>query len=321
MSQTPSDWYTFHGDTERSGYVSSSGITTANVSQLKTLHTLELGGPILSTPAIVEGDSSMSARPNGARVDGELSPNGGSLHKIDLETGVIVASYSWLTDRAEGDTHGFTGMGCTPTVVDGRVYFSAFNGRLYCLDANTLTVIWVTDLRVADLGHNQPVSNITHDDQPQAEGWCSPLVVDGKVYVGMGEGENPAPLWLRLLSRSGHGKRDLDLLHEPVRGRQRQQAQRSSWQHGHASFAERLYSLWRLRAVLLSEYRGEGLCRAVGWAPDKGLNRIFCAAGNPGPETDCQGNPGPPNFSGYAYSVLSLDADSGELKGVVQVPP
>ena len=72
------------------------------------------------------------------------------------------------------------------------MYFSAFNGRLYCLDANTLALVWVTDLRVADYAHNQPISNIgTNPAMPQAEGWCSPLVVNGKVYVGMGEGENP----------------------------------------------------------------------------------------------------------------------------------
>ena len=54
------------------------------------------------------------------------------------------------------------------------------------------TLVWVTDLRVADPAHNQPVSNIgTNPANPQAEGWCSPLVVNGRVYVGMGEGENP----------------------------------------------------------------------------------------------------------------------------------
>jgi outer membrane protein assembly factor BamB len=44
--------------------------------------------------------------------------------------------------------------------------------------------VWVTDLRHADPEHGQPV---THMVMP--EGWCSPLVVNGRVYVGFGEGE------------------------------------------------------------------------------------------------------------------------------------
>jgi outer membrane protein assembly factor BamB len=318
MSQTPSDWYTFHGDSERSGFVSESGITATNAANLKTLHTLEVGGPILSTPAIVGGFIYVGTA-NGAQVDGKRSANGGSLHKIDLVNGVIVATFSWLADRAEGDTHGFTGMGCTPTVVEGKVYFSAFNGRLYCLDADTLSQIWITDLRVADLAHNQPVSNIS-GSPPQAEGWCSPLVVDGKVYVGMGEGENPdlygfvycldahtgKVIWILCTSQFEAG---IDNKPNQLPGDKVKPPVPSG------------FTVFGQAGGLPPSVVVRGCVVWSGLSYDKGLNQIFCATGNPGPESDWQGNPGPANFGGYAYSVLAIDADSGELKGVVQIPP
>ena len=184
----------FHGDTAHTGNVTGSSITSKTVAGLKALYTKQIGGAILSVPAIANGSIYVGTA-NGTTVDGAEVANGGSFLKIDLATGEIQQSYFWNTLRHEGDTHGFTGMGCTPAIVGGMVYFSAFDGKLRCLDAETLELQWCTDLRVADLKQNQPVTNTMgtagDNGQAQAEGWCSPLVVDGRVYVGMGEGENP----------------------------------------------------------------------------------------------------------------------------------
>ena len=284
MSQTPSDWYTFHGDSERSGFVSNSGITAANVSKLKTLHTLEVGGPILSTPAIVGGFIYVGTA-NGARVDGKPTPNGGSLHKIDLAKGVIVATFSWLTDRAEGDTHGFTGMGCTPTVVDGKVYFSAFNGRLYCLDADTLSQIWVTDLRVADLPHNQPVSNISSSSPPQAEGWCSPLVVNGKVYVGMGEGENPDLYGFVYCLDAGTGNVIWILCTSQFEAGTDNQPNQLPGDKVKPPLPPG-FTVFGQAGGPPPNVVVRGCVVWSGLSYDEALNRIFCATGNPGPEVD-----------------------------------
>ena len=119
MSQQSGDWSTFHGDPARSGFVGTSGITAATVGRLKTLHTLQLGGPVLATPAVA-GGFAYAGTANGTRTGQAAAPNGGTLHKIDLLAGTVVATFAWPTDRAEGDTHGFTGMGCTPTVGGGR---------------------------------------------------------------------------------------------------------------------------------------------------------------------------------------------------------
>jgi outer membrane protein assembly factor BamB len=312
MSQAAGDWWTFHGDTDRSGFVSNSEINAGNAARLKTLHTLQLGGPILSTPAVVDGCVYVGTA-NGTRDGQTASPNGGSFHKIDLQQGIITATFSWLTDRSEGDTHGFTGMGCTPAVVDGRVFFSAFNGRLYCLDADTLSPVWVTDLRIADPAKNQPVSNISGNPAlPHAEGWCSPLVVNGRVYVGIGEGENPdlygfvycldadsgKVVWIFCTSQFEEGKDNvpnqipIDAVDTPL-------------PPGFTLYGDPN----KLPVPVVA--RGCVVWSALTYDPT--LKRVFCATGNPQPDSPL---PAP----GYAYSVLALDAGTGTLEGKVQVP-
>src|SRR5262249_51440380 len=53
----PTGWWMYHGDPEHTGFVSDSKLSTANVAtaSFQTLFTLQLGGPILSVPAISDG--------------------------------------------------------------------------------------------------------------------------------------------------------------------------------------------------------------------------------------------------------------------------
>src|SRR5579872_3654994 len=186
---TPTGWWMYHGDARHTGAVEGSSINSKNVGGLKLLHDLHLGGPVLSVPAVTNGYVYVGLANNRS----SLGSNGGALCKINLETGKTEASFQWDINPDERDSHGFTGMGCTPAVVDGKVIFSAFNGVIYCLDEKTLGLSWATNLRYPDPGHNQWVDNFNSGvpGAPLAEGWSSPLVVNGKVYVGFGEGENP----------------------------------------------------------------------------------------------------------------------------------
>lgn len=192
----PQGWWMYHGDAAHTGERTGGKIDHTTVSKLQTLHTLDLDGQVLSVPAVTDGYVYVGI----ANSQAAAAMNGGSFYKISLETGDIAETFTWAIDAAQGDTHGFLGMGCTPAVVDGRVYFSAFDGKCYCLDADDLALQWVVDLRHADLAHNQPVTNtrgttdnpVKPDDHfPVVAGWSSPVVANGKVYVGMGEGENP----------------------------------------------------------------------------------------------------------------------------------
>ena len=145
----PSGWWMYHGDPAHTGFVSDSNLNTATVasSNFKTLATLELGGPILSVPAVTDGFIYVGV----ANYHKAQGGNGGALHKIDIKSGKTVNTFSWNLGSDNEDAHSFTGMGCTPLVFNNRVYFGAFNGKLYCLSADSLKLQWVTDLRNDEL--------------------------------------------------------------------------------------------------------------------------------------------------------------------------
>ncbi|MEA2822668.1 MAG: quinohemoprotein ethanol dehydrogenase [Bradyrhizobium sp.] len=195
---TNSGWWMYHGDPAHTGFVGTgSAINAAALSGGKfgILHTLNVGGSILSVPAVTGGFIYVGLA-NSRAVIGEL---GGTLLKIELASGLIVGKFTWSIPENDRDAHGFCGMGCTPSVVGdsntGKVYFVGFNAKLYCLNAGDLSLVWTTDLRNRDLAHNQPIQTFdpTADPTvtPPAAGWSAPLVINGRVYLGIGEGENP----------------------------------------------------------------------------------------------------------------------------------
>lgn len=186
-------WWMYHGNPEHTGYVSDSDLNSKSVGStgFGILHELQLGGPVLSVPSIEDGFIYVGLANYQQTPDG--SGNGGALHKIDIQKGAIVNTFAWNLGSDMEDVHSFTGMGSTPLLTNACVYFGAFNGKFYCLDKETLTELWVVDLRNQDLAHNQPVIN-TNGAPPAAVIWTSPVISsDGtKVYVACGEGENPA---------------------------------------------------------------------------------------------------------------------------------
>jgi len=174
----PRDWWMHHRDAEHTGAAQCSAIRRTNAGTLRQRRKICLEGPIVSMPCIVAGKIYVgtSSRPLGI---------GGTLYKIDLATGVCEASFSF--SDVQGDWRApHAGVGSSPAVTGGKVYFSALTGKVYCLDAGTLACSWITNLRHRDLAQNQPVE---HRAAP-ANGWSSPLVVNDRVYVGFGEGEN-----------------------------------------------------------------------------------------------------------------------------------
>ena len=185
-------WWMYQGGPAHGGYVTDTRIDSGNAALLRILHTLELGGPILSVPAVTDGYAYVGVANNHS----QPGSNGGGLFKVNLATGQTESSYTWPIDPAQRDSHGFTGMGCTPAVANGNVYFVGFDGVMYCVSqADVSTLRWTTNLRYADPGQNQPVTNDfppqDPPSRPPAAGWSSPVVVGNNVYLGIGEGENP----------------------------------------------------------------------------------------------------------------------------------
>jgi outer membrane protein assembly factor BamB len=314
---TPSGWWMYHGDPAHTGYVSDSSLNSKNVGSatFTTLFTLELGGPVLSVPAVVDGFVYVGIA-NSQQAQGG---NGGALHKIDVQTGKIVSTYSWDLGNDLRDTHSFTGMGSTPAIINGRVYFGAFNGKFYCLDQEDLSEIWFTDLRNEDILHNQPITNNAGVlmGLPAAVIWSSPVLsADGsKVYVGCGEGESPELysfvycldtntgniVWIFCTNQfvKDQPNQPNDLPAPVVLG----------------TLPPQFTSITTAPIVMGSSVWGS-------IAYDKVLNRLYCSTGNQQPEANQPGSPLVPELPspGYSNGLLSLDADTGEFRAFFQVP-
>jgi len=317
----PTGWWMYHGDPAHTGFVSDSNLNTSTVasSSFQTLFTLQLGGPILSVPAVTDGFIYVGIANYHAAEGG----NGGALLKIDLTTGKTVNTFSWDLGQDNEDAHSFTGMGCTPMIFNDRVYFGAFNGKFYCLSQDTLALEWVTDLRNEDLAHNQPITNINGvgAGYPAAVIWTSPVVsADGtKLYVGCGEGENPQlysfVFCLDTLTGNVHwiyctNVFSNDSVNQP-NVLPEQAVQTLPPPSG--------YTLFKGEPIVM----GCSVWGAIAY--DAELNRIYCPTGNQQPEPDGNwaGGPFKPELPspGFSNGLLSLDADTGEFRAFFQVPP
>jgi outer membrane protein assembly factor BamB len=304
---TSTGWWMYHGDPAHTGYVGSgSAINAAALSGGKfgVLHTLNVGGSILSVPAVTEGFIYVGLA-NSRAVAGEL---GGSLLKIELASGSTMASFNWRIAPGERDAHGFCGMGCTPSVIDGHVYFVGFNAKLYCLNAGNLAQVWVTDLRNRDLAHNQPVQTFDpNDENPPAAGWSAPLVVNGRVYLGIGEGENPnINSFVFCLDAASGQVIWIFCTNQFVAGQPNPPNQLPA--KVLAGPPPSGFTVFSGTPVTLG-------CSVWGCiAYDAKLNRLFCPTGNGVPDHAL------PTL-GWSNGLLTLDAASGAFKAFYQVPP
>ena len=106
-ANAPSGWWMYHGDPQHTGFVSDSPINSKNAGKLKVFKELQLGGPVLSTPAIVDGFVYVGV----ANAHGAVGSNGGAFYRIELATGTIAATFTWDISSNDEDSHGFCGMG------------------------------------------------------------------------------------------------------------------------------------------------------------------------------------------------------------------
>lgn len=288
------NWPMYHHDAEHSGHASGcSGLTSTTVQSLVLKRSVSVpeGGTFLSIPSIANGYIYIGT----TQVSGAT---GGYLYKIDIATGAIVQKFGVPSRSAY-----YPGIGGSPAVVNGKVYFTGLPGYVYCLDATTFAVIWSLDLRNANAAMNQPCNN------PAADSWSSPVVVNGKVYIGCGEGESQAYGFVYCLdANTGH----------------------VIWLYSTDQFvttADNQPNVIPNGAVGLSplppgftSHADPPHLGASVWsscAYDSGLNRIYFGLGN------SSTGAGPAGAIDYKYGsgVLSLDAGTGAFKGYFQPSP
>jgi outer membrane protein assembly factor BamB len=170
------DWWMYHHDERHTGHASGiSGIRSTTVGSLLLRHAVAVDGPVITIPTVVHGKVYVGSS--------DAPGGGGTLYKIDLASGVVEQKFT-VPSRFPAYSQG---IGGSPAVVDGRVYFTTIPGMVHCLDRSTFAVLWSVDLRNPDPAHNQPVKNHAWTDS-----WSSPLVIGNRVYVGCGEGEGGA---------------------------------------------------------------------------------------------------------------------------------
>jgi len=302
------NWWMFHGDPAHTGEVTDTNITSATVAKLTNTHSINVPGSILSTPAIVDGFIYVGlANSHAAAVQ---TSNGGTMLKVDIETGQTVAQFSWSIDIDERDSHGFCGMGCTPAVINGKVYFSAFNGAVYCLNADDMSLSWKTNCRWEDPTQNQPIRNVrNYGAAPQAAGWSSPVVANGKVWVGIGEGENPdlfafvycldantgVVIWIFSTCQYVQGVNNApNVLPDSFVALPLQ--------------APTQFTLTNVTPVTL----GTSVWSSIAY--DEELDTLYCSTGNPVPDSALPS-------AGYSNGILFLRGSDGTFLNFVQFPP
>ena len=288
------NWPMYHHDHEHSGHASGcSGLTSTTVQNLVLKKSVAVpeGGTFVSIPTIADGKVYIGT----SQVSGAT---GGYLYKIDIATGNIDHKFGVPNRFAY-----FPGIGGSPAVVHGRIYFTGLPGYVYCLDAATFAVVWSLDLRNPSAAMNQPVTN------PAADSWSSPVVVHDRVYIGCGEGESQAYGFVYCLNAHNGHVIWLYSTDQFVAGTD----------NSPNVIPAGAVGLHPLPAGFTSHPDPPHLGASV-WsscAYDSKLHRIYFGLGN------SSTGAGPAGAIDYKYGsgVLSLDAHTGAFKGYFQPSP
>ncbi len=303
-------WWMYHHDTSLSGAAICSNIRSTTASTLHEHYSRTLNGQIISIPSVVNGKIYVATATSSA------SGRSGTVYKYDLATGSKDAEFPLPISHATrpGEVPlagarqgGRTGVASSPAVVNGKVYVSALTGFLYCLDANTLACLWYTDLRKRHLSKNQPIE---HPSGDMANGWSSPLVVNDRVYVGMGEGEHDTYGFVYCLNAQNGWVEWIFCTNKYIDSM-------NDVNHNQVNVLPPALCQSTVPSPFSIAPNNPPEPGSSPWSHcsyDAGLNRIYVGTGNADPD-----NPLPDPF--YASGVLSLDATTGQYKGFFQPPP
>ncbi|QHO73700.1 PQQ-dependent dehydrogenase, methanol/ethanol family [Bradyrhizobium sp. CCBAU 051011] len=161
---TSNDWPTIGLDYAETRFSKLNKINADNVKQLGLVwsYPLESSRGVEATPVVVDGIMYQTA-------------SWSVVHAIDARTGKRIWTFDPKVDREKGY------RGCCDVVNrgvalwKGKVYFGAYDGRLFALDAATGKVVWEKDTIVSK-EHSYTITG-------------APRVFNGKVVIGNGGAE------------------------------------------------------------------------------------------------------------------------------------
>lgn len=220
----------------------------------------------------------------------------------------------------------------TPLVIDGVMYVTSSHGRIFAVDAKTGTMLWqyahalpdeVGKFMCCDLGNRgaavykdkvfyaTPDSHVIALDRATGKvvwdvtlaDWTkaytmtvAPLIVKGKVVVGMSGAEYPTRLWIEALD-SETGKQAWRTYTIPGPG-----------EFGHDTWGDTDPDAWKF---------GGGSAWITG-SYDPDLDTLYWSVGNPNPDWDGTNRKGD-NL--YTNATLALNPDTGKIKFHYQYTP
>lgn len=163
-SPTNDDWPTSLHDVERTAASNDTNMTATAAPTLTKLWTFQTGGPVATTPDVVDGTAYFGSWD-------------GYEYAVNATTGALVwKTYLGLTDAPSNCTpSGEIGISSPATVSNGVVYVGGGDGYFYALNATTGAVDWRTWVE----GSNTPGNYDGHYN------WSGPLIVNGYAYVGV----------------------------------------------------------------------------------------------------------------------------------------
>jgi len=162
------DWPMYGRDVSRTGYdPNETAISASSAARLAPRWQADIG----------MGDSPPSGAPTvaGGRIFvGSSRPDGDNFFAFDAATGQAL----WTASVGHHTPYDLdVGLGATPAVSGSVVVVGGGDAAYYGLDAATGTILWRHPMDVGPSGFT----------------WCSPLVANGRAYVGMSsQGDNPS---------------------------------------------------------------------------------------------------------------------------------
>jgi PQQ-dependent dehydrogenase (methanol/ethanol family) len=260
----PQNWLMYWGNYPGTHYTWLNSITPANVGSLAPQWSFQFGaGNNESTPIVVDGLMFVTGPLNNAEA-------------LDARTGRLIWQYRRALPRIASQCTVMANRGLA--ILGDRLYMATLDAHLVALDAKTGSVIW--DVLVADYRKG---FSITH----------APLVLDGKVIVGLTAGECAVQGSLDAYD-AGTGKR--------------------LWRHWTvAQVGDPARSTWSGNSA---EFGGAPTWMTGTYDPE--TDTLFWPVGNPGPDFNGSVRQG---TNLYTCSVIALYPNTGQMKWYFQFTP